>query len=57
VQEFCEAENEEEMADMLEVIDAICVHKNFKRETIITIQQKKREERGGFEKWIILEES
>ncbi len=57
VKEFCEAENEEEMADILEVIDAIYTHKNFLKEAIGEVQKKKFEERGGFKKRIILEES
>lgn len=57
VKEFCEAENEEEMADIFEVIDAICTHKNFLKETIADVQKKKYEERGGFVLRIILEES
>jgi predicted house-cleaning noncanonical NTP pyrophosphatase (MazG superfamily) len=56
-EEFNESENEEELADILEVIDAICGHKNFKAENILKIKQTKAKERGEFKERIILEES
>lgn len=55
--EFIEAESLEEMADVLEVIDAIIEFKGLKREEIEAIKKKKAEERGGFKKRIILDES
>lgn len=57
VSEFQEAETPEEMADILEVIDAIMKFKGFNREDIEAIKKKKAEERGGFENRIILDES
>ena len=45
VEEFLRKPNEEELADILEVIYAICEFKKIKKK-----------ERGGFEKKIILEE-
>lgn len=57
VAEFHADENEEEMADILEVIDAIYAYKNFDTQAILAIKRKKLEERGGFSKRIILEES
>lgn len=57
VAEFLEAENIEEMADIFEVIDALLELKGWKYEEIADIQKKKRDERGGFERRIILEES
>ena len=51
--EFIEAENEEELADILEVIDAIIKCKKFK--SVEKIKLKKFKERGGFQKRIILE--
>jgi predicted house-cleaning noncanonical NTP pyrophosphatase (MazG superfamily) len=57
VGEFLQAENQEEMADVLEVIDAIFDFKKFDKEEILKIKEKKNEERGAFKKKIILEES
>lgn len=55
--EFIKDESKEEMADVFEVITAILAEKKWNIEEIIEIQKKKREERGGFEKRIILEEA
>ncbi len=55
VSEFFDAESEEEMADVFEVITAILEHQGWSIEHIVEIQKKKREERGGFKKKIILE--
>ncbi len=57
IKEFSENEVIEEMADIQEVIDAICDYKNFSKESIDTARKKKIEERGAFKKKIILEES
>ncbi len=57
VNEFNESESPEEVADVLEVIDAIIEFKGFKREDVEAIKAKKAEERGGFRKRIILDES
>lgn len=57
INEFLEAESIEEMADILEVIDAICVAKNFKQSELIEVKTKKVKERGKFKDKIILEES
>ena len=46
-----------EIADVLEVIDAIAAFKGFSKKEIGTIKQKKFEERGGFSGRVILEES
>ena len=54
VAEFKTAENQEELADILEVIDAIIAHKGFNPEEIQRIQTEKATERGRFEKRIIL---
>jgi predicted house-cleaning noncanonical NTP pyrophosphatase (MazG superfamily) len=57
--EFLEAKDDahakEELADIFEVITAILAHKGWNLEDIVTLQKKKREARGGFEKRIILE--
>lgn len=47
----------DEVADVLEVIDAIASFKGFSRESVDRAKQKKYEERGGFSKRIILEEA
>ena len=57
VNEFIEAENAEEMADILEVIDAILNFKEFDKKELQKIKNKKAKERGKFKNKIILEES
>jgi predicted house-cleaning noncanonical NTP pyrophosphatase (MazG superfamily) len=49
--------NKEEIADLLEVVEAIKKLKGYTTEEIEAIRLKKLDERGGFEKQIILEES
>jgi len=57
VDEFIKNENEEELADILEVIYAICDFKNFDRGRLELLRKKKAEERGGFKDKIILDET
>ena len=57
IKEFSENEAIEEMADIQEVIDAICDYKGFSKEYVDIIRKKKVEERGAFKEKIILEES
>ena len=57
VSEFLESSSAEEVADILEVIDAICDCMELNKEDLIKIKEKKAEERGRFKKKIILEES
>lgn len=57
VSEFLEAESLEELADIAEVLDAIMTHKSFTKEALVAEQQRKAEERGRFQKHIILDES
>ena len=45
---------EEELADVLELIDAILKFKGWQMEDIIAIQKEKRQQNGGFEKKILL---
>jgi len=57
VEEFCESGSPEEIADILEVIDAICKYHGFSKRTIERVKKKKARERGKFRKRIILEEA
>lgn len=57
VEEFIKDENEEELADIMEVIDAICFYKKFKYSKILEIKIKKLKEKGGFNERFILDES
>lgn len=57
VKEFNEAETVGELADILEVIEAIQNYKKFDSSEIAKIKDKKARERGKFEKRIILDES
>lgn len=46
----------EELADILEVVDGLAFHLGSSFEQIVELKQKKRQERGGFEEGIWLEE-
>lgn len=56
-QEFLKDQNTEEIADVLEVIDAIMGCYGFDQAEIESVKQKKAQEKGKFEKKIILEEA
>jgi predicted house-cleaning noncanonical NTP pyrophosphatase (MazG superfamily) len=55
VDEFKKDDNPEEIADILEVIDAIIDYKKIKRTDLNKIKNKKAKERGKFKKRIILD--
>jgi len=57
VKEFLDSESAEEIADILEVLDACCDRKGFRMEEILRLKEWKAVERGGFKEKIILEES
>lgn len=57
VDEFLRDGKLEEIADILEVIDAICDYQKFDKQELASIKNKKATERGKFEKRIILEEA
>ena len=56
VNEYLEAENIEELADILEVIYAILDNKNCSKEKIEEIRKEKAKKRGSFNNKIILDE-
>lgn len=56
VEEFSINSNEEELADILEVIEGICEFKKFDNKKIGRIKKEKAEKRGRFKKKIILDE-
>ncbi len=55
--EFVEAENIEELADLLEVIEAIIFVKKFDQVELARMKDKKAAERGKFIERIVLDES
>lgn len=57
VQEYLESESSEELADILEVIHSLTALQGVPREQLQHLQNKKRDERGGFEKRIVLKET
>ena len=56
IEEFKENPSPEELADILEVCDAIREYFNIDAKEVESIKKKKYEERGGFYKRIILKE-
>lgn len=54
VNEFIEAHNEEEMADLMEVIEAIIRQRGMSLGEIQKIKEDKKQRRGGFEDRIFL---
>jgi predicted house-cleaning noncanonical NTP pyrophosphatase (MazG superfamily) len=57
VQEVAAADRDEmvkEITDLYEVIDALLVAFDLDREAVVAMQQKCRDERGGFEKHVKL---
>jgi predicted house-cleaning noncanonical NTP pyrophosphatase (MazG superfamily) len=57
VDEFLEDDNEKELIDVLEVIDAIYDFKKIDKSELEKLKKEKKEERGGFDNKIILDES
>jgi len=56
IQEFLEDESEEELADILEVLEAVYAFKQLDKESVEKNRVNKKSKRGGFEKRIILDE-
>ena len=55
--EFFESRDPEELADILEVVYALAATRGITKENLEALRKKKAEERGGFEKHIILDEA
>ncbi len=55
VAEYLADKNLEEMADILEVLQAICIAKGYTLEELEAMRAKKANERGGFAEKIFLE--
>ena len=55
VEEYLESEKNEELADIIEVINAICQLKGLSKEELEEIRKRKADERGRFHKKTILE--
>ena len=53
--EYQESKELEELADILEVVEAICAARGHSAEELRALREKKRAERGGFEKRLFLE--
>ena len=53
--EYLQDKNIEEMADLLEVLYAICTARGYTLEELESVRKKKAEERGGFAHKIFLE--
>lgn len=57
VDEFDRDRNAEELADILEVIKALCLRLGFDLREVEALRAKKAAERGAFEKRLILEDA
>ncbi|NQV88797.1 MAG: nucleoside triphosphate pyrophosphohydrolase [Parcubacteria group bacterium] len=57
VREYIESGETEELADIIEVIHSLTALDGTHREQLQLIQTKKHDERGGFEKRIVLDQT
>jgi len=57
VAEFLKKDSEEELADILEVIYAICDFKKIDKQKLEALRKKKAKQRGSFKEKIILDET
>ncbi|MBW9146577.1 nucleoside triphosphate pyrophosphohydrolase [Clostridium sp. CM027] len=55
VSEYLEAKNLEELADVMEVLFSLASVLGYSEEDLINKRNEKKEERGGFEKGIVLD--
>ncbi len=54
VDEYHESKDTEELADVLEVVYALCEARGYSVEELMAVYNKKHEERGGFKEKIFL---
>ncbi len=54
VNEYCESGDAEEIADVLEVLYAICDARGYSFDEVMKIKEEKKSKRGGFSKKIFL---
>lgn len=57
VEEFCQSEKIDEIADILEVIRAICAYYGIDQDQVEKLREDKLAKRGGFERRVVLDES
>lgn len=57
IDEFLEKDSEEELADILEIIYAVCDFKKIDKKKLEMLRKKKAEKRGSFKQKIILDET
>lgn len=55
VAEYQKDKNLEEMADILEVLQALCIARGYRLDELEAMREKKAKERGGFKDKIFLE--
>ncbi len=56
LEEYLQSGEAEELADLLEVMQAVAAARGISWEQVEQLRQQKKEARGGFEKRILLEE-
>ena len=54
INEYQESRSIEELADIFEVLCALAAYSGFSKEELITAQEQKRADRGGFEDRVFL---
>jgi len=57
VDEFLEAETEDELVDVLEVLFSFCIQKGWAPASVEAIRQAKARDKGSFERRMILDRS
>lgn len=54
--EYQESKSLEELADLLEVMEAVTIARGYTWEQLTAVKEEKRQKRGGFENRILLKE-